>query len=148
MLPFIPSTGDPEKAMALLKSWLEEDDSDEPQAETWEHLKRVLDEDRLLPYRKLFPDDQSRSEAMSTPKLNVIESLKKSENPSRDFKWQVEVPLIDDAYINLPVCDVPAALEFLRYLREEDDADEQRETFSYLQRVLDEDRLSDRKLFS
>ena len=85
---------------------------------------------------------------MSTPELNVIESLRKTESSTRDVKWQVEAPLIDDAYINLPVCDVPAALEFLRYLREEDDVDEQRETFSYLQKVLDEDRLSDRKLFS
>jgi hypothetical protein len=50
-----PPSGDPEKAMALLNSWLEEDDSDEPQAETWEYLKRVLDEDRLSPDRKLFP---------------------------------------------------------------------------------------------
>ena len=53
---FDPPTGDPEKAMALLKSWLEEDDSEEPQAETWEYLKRVLDEDRLSPDRKLFPE--------------------------------------------------------------------------------------------
>lgn len=46
--------GNPEKAIALLAQWCAEDDSDEPQAETWEYLKRVLDEDRLSPDRKLF----------------------------------------------------------------------------------------------
>ena len=49
--------GDPQKAMALLGSWRTEDDSDEPQAETWEYLKRVLDEDRLSPHRMLFHDN-------------------------------------------------------------------------------------------
>ena len=49
-----PPTGDPAKGIALLTSWLEEDDSDEPQAETLAYLKRVLDEDRLSPHRKLF----------------------------------------------------------------------------------------------
>ena len=49
-----PPTGDPEKGIALLKSWYEEDDSEEPQAETLAYLKRVLDEDRLSPDRKLF----------------------------------------------------------------------------------------------
>ncbi len=43
-------------AIRLLDSWGEpttEDDEAE-QRETWEYLKRVLDEDRLS-YRKLFP---------------------------------------------------------------------------------------------
>lgn len=52
---FHPPEGNPEKAIALLEQWCSEDDSAEPQAETWEYLKRVLDEDRLSPDRKLFP---------------------------------------------------------------------------------------------
>ena len=39
-----------------------------------------------------------------------------------------------------------AAIELLRSWRDGDE-EEQRETLEYLQRVLDEDRLSDRKLF-
>lgn len=53
----------------------------------------------------------------------------------------------EDVYVNLPPCDVEGALELLRFLREEDDAEEQRETMEYLIRVLDEDRPSYRKLF-
>ena len=43
-------------AIALLDSWLNETDPEviREQQETWEYLKRVLDEDRLS-YRKLFP---------------------------------------------------------------------------------------------
>lgn len=40
-----------------------------------------------------------------------------------------------------------AAIELLRSWREEGDKEEQRETWEYLKKVLDEDRLSDRKLF-
>jgi excisionase family DNA binding protein len=40
-----------------------------------------------------------------------------------------------------------AAIELLRSWREEGDEEEQRETGEYLMKVLDEDRLSDRKLF-
>lgn len=36
----------------LLRRWREEDE--EEQRETWEYLKKALDEDRLS-YRKLFP---------------------------------------------------------------------------------------------
>jgi hypothetical protein len=53
----------------------------------------------------------------------------------------------EDVYANLPPCDFEGAIEFLRFLREEDDAEEQRETMEYLIRVLDEDRPSYRKLF-
>ncbi len=53
----------------------------------------------------------------------------------------------EDIYVHLPPCDVESAIEFLRFLREEDDEEEQRETMEYLVRVLDEDRFSDRKLF-
>ena len=43
-------------AIALLDSWLNEDDPDiiREQRETWEFLKQALDEDRPA-YRKLFP---------------------------------------------------------------------------------------------
>ena len=42
-------------AIELLDSWVNVSDEEaEEQRETWEYLKRVLDEDRLS-YRKLFP---------------------------------------------------------------------------------------------
>lgn len=43
-------------AIELLRSWPEADDEEDAveQRETWEYLKRVLDEDRLSD-RKLFP---------------------------------------------------------------------------------------------
>jgi hypothetical protein len=40
-----------------------------------------------------------------------------------------------------------AAIELLRSWREEGDEQEQRETWEFLQKALDEDRLSDRPLF-
>ena len=40
-----------------------------------------------------------------------------------------------------------ALIELLRRWREEGDEEEQRETWEYLKKALDEDRLSDRKLF-
>lgn len=47
--------GDPERAIALLESWCDVDEAEaEEQRETFEYLKRVLDEDRLSE-RKLFP---------------------------------------------------------------------------------------------
>jgi hypothetical protein len=56
-------------------------------------------------------------------------------------------PVPEDIYYELPPWDKEGAIEFLRYLREDDDAEEQRETMEYLIRVLDEDRPSYRKLF-
>lgn len=50
---------------------------------------------------------------------------------------QDEAPVVNQGLIDL-----------LRSWREDGDAQEQRETWEYLERVLDEDRLSDRKLFS
>jgi hypothetical protein len=43
-------------AIELLRSWMETKDEDDAaeQRETWEYLKKVLDEDRLSD-RKLFP---------------------------------------------------------------------------------------------
>lgn len=44
-----------EEAIQLLRSWRESSEEDQQeQQETWEYLKRVLDEDRLSD-RKLFP---------------------------------------------------------------------------------------------
>ncbi len=43
-------------AIRLLDSWLAEEETQE-QKETWELLKKALDEDRLS-YRKLFPCDE------------------------------------------------------------------------------------------
>ena len=78
---------------------------------------------------------------MNVAEKNLIEAERQA--------WLQNAPLIqpEDAYINLPPCDVEGTLELLRFLREEDDAAEQRETFQYLKRVLDEDRFSDRKIF-
>ena len=46
---------DVNQALALLQSWdVEESSEREEQRETWEYLKRALDEDRLSD-RKLFP---------------------------------------------------------------------------------------------
>ena len=42
-----------EALIELLRRWREEGDEEE-QKETWEYLKKALDEDRLS-YRKLFP---------------------------------------------------------------------------------------------
>jgi hypothetical protein len=41
-----------DELIRLLQTWREEDNREE-QRETWEYLKRVLDEDRLS-YRRLF----------------------------------------------------------------------------------------------
>ena len=44
-----------EAAIRLLRSWREVDEVEaKEQRETWEYLKKALDEDRLS-YRKLFP---------------------------------------------------------------------------------------------
>jgi hypothetical protein len=44
-------------AIDLIRSWLDETDPEviREQRETWEFLKKALDEDRLSPDRKLFP---------------------------------------------------------------------------------------------
>jgi hypothetical protein len=39
--------------LAITRSWREGDEQE--QKETWEFLKKALDEDRLSPNRKLFP---------------------------------------------------------------------------------------------
>lgn len=46
-------TSEIEASLAMLRSWLEEEDYEGEQKETLEYLMRVLDEDRLS-YRKLF----------------------------------------------------------------------------------------------
>ena len=79
--------------------------------------------------------------------------------PSNKFPSEVEpqqrlaldvetLALSGDEPFVLPTCDVPETLEFLRFLQEEDDAEEQRDSFQYLQQVLDEDRFSHRKIFA
>ena len=45
---------DPKNLENLFQSWEEQDDDEEEQKETWEYLRRVLDEDRLS-NRPLFP---------------------------------------------------------------------------------------------
>ncbi|HXM51571.1 MAG TPA: hypothetical protein VN956_27265 [Pyrinomonadaceae bacterium] len=52
---FVLPNMDVNQALALLQSWdVEESSKREEQRETWEYLKRALDEDRLSD-RKLFP---------------------------------------------------------------------------------------------
>lgn len=51
----LPLAEERRKAMALLKSWINEDEEAE-QKETGSYLLRVLDEDRLSE-RKLFPNE-------------------------------------------------------------------------------------------
>ena len=78
------------------------------------------------------------------------------DNEARELSKPLPDELLDGAefaeppeeiYVHLPPSDVEGAIEFLRFLREEDDEEEQRETMEYLVRTLDEDRFSDRKLF-
>ncbi len=52
--PFELPPGNAEEAIALLRLWREDKSDEEEQRETWDYLKRVLDEDRLSD-RKLFP---------------------------------------------------------------------------------------------
>lgn len=58
----------------------------------------------------------------------------------------ISPPLPTNQQIILNVEQQKAAIELLRSWRE-GDQQEQQETWDYLKRVLDEDRLSDRKLF-
>ena len=52
---FVLPAMDVNQALALLQSWnVEESLEQEEQRETWEYLKKALDEDRLSD-RKLFP---------------------------------------------------------------------------------------------
>ena len=57
--------------------------------------------------------------------------------------------LADEKPFELPPGNTEEAIALLRLWREDkNDEQEQRETWDYLRRVLDEDRFSDRKLFS
>ena len=60
-----------------------------------------------------------------------------------------EIPGVEEEASALRQAEHEAAIRLLRELREgdENDEQEQRETWEYLKRALDEDRLSDRKLF-
>lgn len=49
-----PAQADPEEIVALVRAWEDEDDDDDEQRETFEFLKRTLDEHRKSA-RKLFP---------------------------------------------------------------------------------------------
>ena len=64
--------------------------------------------------------------------LNLVNKNSSPVLPSRTKEEQMEINL--------------AAIEWLRKWREEGDAEEQTETFEYLQKVLDEDRLSSERL--
>lgn len=51
------------------------------------------------------------------------------------------------AYATLPDYDAAGILALLQAWSEDEDVEEQRETLAYLQRVLNEDRYSDQKVF-
>ncbi len=53
--PYELPPGNVAEAITLLRHWREDESDTEEQRETWEYLKRVLDEDRLSSDRKLFP---------------------------------------------------------------------------------------------
>jgi hypothetical protein len=62
---------------------------------------------------------------------------------------RIDKNLSEEAGFVLPDMDVNQALALLQswYVEQSDEREEQRETWEYLKKVLDEDRLSDRKLF-
>jgi hypothetical protein len=70
----------------------------------------------------------------------------------KDAKWAEDpTPLASLAGVKDEVAEIPpenvAAISLLQSWRNED-AHEQAETWEYLKRALDEDRLSDRKFFT
>jgi len=80
---------------------------------------------------------------MSTPEKNLVES-------EREAFWKgIQIPQPEEIFYNLKPINVERAVALLESWCnvDEEQAAEQRETFEYLKRVLDEDRLSDRKLF-
>jgi Spy/CpxP family protein refolding chaperone len=52
----LPNRTKQEQAIALLQSWIDDDEDAEEQAETMEHLIQALDDDRLS-NRPLFPPE-------------------------------------------------------------------------------------------
>lgn len=95
----------------------------------------------------MTPQDKLQIPEIGEPEHDAeIERL--SKRPSEELFGDEQLATQpEDIYANLPPCDFEGAIEFLRFLREEDDAEEQRDTMEYLIRVLDEDRPSYRKLF-
>ena len=84
---------------------------------------------------------------MSTAEKEILKSEIERE---RAALWScIKIPPPEELYYNIKPLDVAravAALETWCNVSAEEAA-EQRETLEYLKRVLDEDRLSDRKLF-
>lgn len=111
---------DPEGAIAVLESFYEGDA--EEQRETFEYLKRALNETRVANgERLLFPDE-------------VEESVASSDEAEKVSPAQRTV-----SGIALQPIDVEAALRALAQL-DEFDVEEQRETFEYLEQALNETR--------
>lgn len=115
---------DRDAAIAVLRAFLEGDE--EQQRETLEAIKRGLDEGRP-DHLKLFPANGSASrdqEAASLPAdlQRLVDKGMRLGNPQR------AIALLD------------------RFMQE--DEEEQRETWAYLKKALDEDRPEGEKLFS
>ena len=75
-----------------------------------------------------------------------------NEEPKPTFDWTASPDIFsdpaDEKPFELPPGNAEEARALLKFWREDvTDTEEQRETMEYLKRVLDEDRLSDRKLF-
>lgn len=153
-------------AIDLLTSWLEDDDEESiaEQRESLEDLMRGLDADRL-PDCKLFgefngtpghrsignDDEPERVAAERSPQLiggrgaeTMAQAKPRLAGPHSNANSVVDAGQDDAPVVN------QALLDLLTSWIEDDDEEsiaEQRETWEYLKRVLDEDRLSDRKLF-
>lgn len=91
---------------------------------------------------------------VTPPQGSLVEALRNApSDPDFDLEaWNqewaaavkdLERPNLGDAVLT----QRQIAMALLQSWRNEQDAEEQKETGAYLQRVLDEDRLSDRKLF-
>jgi hypothetical protein len=122
----------------LLRSWREGDP--EEQRETWEYLRKALDEDEtaeavamkskgdhmMSSSHPSIPDpDVSSTGAANT--TTVVPDSEEEQRRRQIEKNQALIQLLDSWSMG--------------------DEQEQRETWEYLRKALDEDRLSDRKLF-
>ena len=74
---------------------------------------------------------------------------KHEENGSPYYTQHIKLaPALPDDPVQMQREKNQALIRLLQSWRESDDADEQRETLAYLMRSIDEDRLSERKLFT
>jgi hypothetical protein len=122
--------------LQVLMSWCETDDQE--RIDTWEYLKQALDEDRPSD-RNPFPEEEEKQ-------------ISNGHNNSQGLEATVSAISVENEPSQGVVLS-PEMQEFLEVLRswredgDEEDDEEQRATWEYLKKALDEDRLSYRKLF-